>query len=328
MNSASIDFSDPTSEALPVVSMAAWTNGDDAARAAIVKTIGDALCDIGFFAVTDHGIDRAVIDRAYAVAEAFFELPSAVKAQYAIAGGRGQRGFTAFGMEHAKGNDAPDLKEFWHVGREFHPDHAAYRSLNPNVWPTEITAFRDAMLALYDALGKLAGELLVATSLYLQESPAFLSQLAFEGDTILRLIHYPPVASDAHPSAIRAAAHEDINLLTILCEATSGGLELLQHDGRWRAIHAQHGHLIVDAGDMLQHVSNGLLKSTTHRVVNPNNSRDRRFSMPYFVHPRPDADLTPRPGAIARTGGEARYPAMSGGQFLQQRLAEIGLGTV
>jgi isopenicillin N synthase-like dioxygenase len=157
------------------------------------------------------------------------------------------------------------------------------------------------------------------------ESPDFLTGLADSGDTVLRVIHYPPVPADRHPASVRAAAHEDINLITLLCEATAGGLELLQRDGSWRPVHALQGQIVVDAGDMLQHLSNGWFKATTHRVVNPDDSRDQRFSMPFFVHPRGDADLTPRPGCIARTGGQPRFANRTAGQYLAQRLAEIGL---
>lgn len=313
-------------QTIPVVSLDAWARGTEQDRAEIIQTIGDALVDLGFFAVEDHGVDQAIIDRAYQMTDALFALPPESKERYNIAGGRGQRGFTSYGMEHAKDHDAPDLKEFWHVGRELAPEDPDYPTLRENVWPTEIAEFKSTMLQLYGALDRLGTTLLSAASVYVGEDPGFLPSLAHNGDTILRLIHYPPIPEDAHPSAIRAAAHEDINLITILCEATAGGLELLQRDGKWRPIHALHGQLVVDSGDMIQHVTNGLLRSTTHRVVNPDNSRDRRFSMPFFVHPRSDADLTPRQSCLGRTGGAARYEALTAGQFLQRRLEEIGLG--
>ena len=315
-------------QTIPVVSLDAWARGTDQDRDAIVETIGDALVDLGFFAVEDHGVDQSLIDRAYEMTHALFALPPDAKERYNIAGGRGQRGFTSYGMEHAKDSEAPDLKEFWHVGRELDPADPEYPTLRTNVWPTEIAEFKSTMLQLYGALDRLGNTLLQAASIYVGEAPDFLPNIARNGDTILRLIHYPPVPEDAHPSSIRAAAHEDINLITILCEATAGGLELLQRDGKWRPIHALHGQLVVDSGDMIQHVTNGLLRSTTHRVVNPNNSRERRFSMPFFVHPRSDADLTPRASCMARTGGEPRYEALTAGQFLQRRLEEIGLGGV
>ena len=313
------------SQTIPVVDMAAWHRGSAAEREAIIQTIGDALADIGFFAVENHGVDSALITKAYDTARRFFELPEATKERWFIPGGAGQRGYTGYGREHAKDTAAPDLKEFWHVGREFAPGDPNYVGMRGNVWPDAPNDFRSTLLELYGALDTLGQSLLEAASIYLGEDPQFLPTTAQHGDTILRLIHYPPVPADRHPASVRAAAHEDINLITILCEATSGGLELLQRDGSWRPIHALGGQLIVDSGGMLQHLTNGLLKSTTHRVVNPDNSRERRFSMPYFVHPRGDVDLTPRPSCFARTGGTARFEPLTARQYLLRRLEEIGL---
>ncbi len=315
------------SQTIPVIDMGAWEHGTANDRAHIVQTIGDALVDLGFFAIENHGVDRAVIDRAYEVTGEFFALPGAEKLRWAIPDGAGQRGYTGFGREHAKDSQAPDLNEFWHVGRQFEPGDSAFAGMRLNVWPEGPDSFRPALLRLYGALDQLAARLLEATSIYIDEPPTYLPSTADRGDTILRLIHYPPVPADRHPASVRAAAHEDINLITILCEATSGGLELLQHDGSWRPIHALGGQLIVDSGDMIQHLTNGLLRSTTHRVVNPDNSRERRYSLPFFVHPRADVDLTPRATCVRRTGGRERYRALTAGQFLRQRLQEIGLAT-
>jgi isopenicillin N synthase-like dioxygenase len=149
--------------------------------------------------------------------------------------------------------------------------------------------------------------------------------MARDGNTLLRIIHYPPVPEDAPAAAVRAAAHEDINLITLLCEATAGGLELLTREGTWLPIQAQPGQIIVDSGDMIQNLTNGLLRSTTHRVTNPGNNRERRFSMPFFVHPRSEVDLSPLPGCLAHTGGQPQYPSLSAGEYLLQRLREIGL---
>jgi isopenicillin N synthase-like dioxygenase len=151
--------------------------------------------------------------------------------------------------------------------------------------------------------------------------------MARDGNTILRIIHYPPVPEGADPASMRSAPHEDINLITLLCEATAEGLELLTREGDWLPIRALPGQIIVDAGDMLQNLTNGVLKSTTHRVVNPPDARERRFSMPFFVHPRSEVSLAPLPGCIARSGGEQRYPDITAGDYLHQRLKEIGLAT-
>ena len=294
-------------------------SGDDA----FVRALGDALSDLGFFALVNHGIEQRLIDTAYGAAEAFFALPDSTKMQYAIANLKGQRGFTQFGKEHAKDSAAPDLKEFWHLGRERPTAHPV--SYPDNLWPREVPQFQPVMSTLFDQLETCASQLMQACALYLQQRKGFFSTQVAEGQTILRIIHYPPLPADATPASLRAAPHEDINLITLLCEATTPGLELRQPSGDWMPIQTTPGQIIVDTGDMLQSLSNGLLKSTTHRVVNPTSSRDRRFSMPFFVHPRPDFDLTPLTSCIEKTGGTQRFPAQTAGEYLQQRLEEIGL---
>ncbi|XGV99461.1 MAG: isopenicillin N synthase family dioxygenase [Leptolyngbya sp. BL-A-14] len=293
-------------------------------RQAFIHELGRALEGIGFFAVTHHGVDADLIQAAYAATEAFFTLPEVVKLRYEDPALHGQRGFTRFGREHAKDHPVPDLKEFWHVGRDLPPDHPLATKYPANVSPIEVPQFATVMNQLYAQLEACAMELLKACALYLGEPETLLSDMMRDSDTILRVIHYPPIAPDVHPASLRAAAHEDINLITLLCEATDDGLELLQRDGTWRSIRALPGQIIVDSGDMLQQLTNGLLKSTTHRVVNPVNARDRRFSMPFFAHPRPEVDLTPLPSCIAKTG-QKPFPNITAGAYLQQRLREIGL---
>lgn len=285
-------------------------------RSTFVAQMGTALETIGFFALVNHGVEAQLISQAYAACQAFFALPEANKLAYVDPQLKGQRGFTRFGQEHAKDHPVPDLKEFWHVGRE---------AARPNLQPAEVPLFHPVMLALYEQLETCAAHLLAACGRYLSEPPDRLPEMARSSDTILRIIHYPPIPADAAPTSLRAAAHEDINLLTLLCEATADGLELWQRDGSWLAIPALPGQIIVDSGDMLQHLTNGWLKSTTHRVTNPHNERDRRFSMPFFVHPRAEVDLTPLPSCVAKTGGVAKFPPLTASAYLQQRLREIGL---
>ena len=280
---------------------------------AFVQAFGQALSELGFFALVNHGVEKRIIDAAYGAAEAFFALPEDTKTQYDLAELRGQRGFTCFGKEHAKNSSAPDLKEFWHVGRL------------ENVWPREVPQFEPVMTTLFQQLETCASHLMEACAQYLQQPSSFFSTQVAEGSTILRVIHYPPIPTNATPASQRSAPHEDINLITLLCEATTPGLEILKPDGEWLPIHTGPGQIIVDTGDMLQALSNGLLRSTTHRVVNPNNSRDRRFSMPFFVHPRPEFDLTPLPKCIERTTGTAQFPSQTATHYLHQRLKEIGL---
>ncbi len=314
-----------SAQTIPVVSLRDFQHGSPAARDAFVGTLGDALQGIGFFALADHGVDAGLIQRAYDISQRLFDLPLTTRQGYEDPRVNGQRGYISFGREHAKDSEAPDMKEFWHVGRE--PDADPRSLLVPfqNLWPSELPEFKPLMLQLFAQLDACADTLLHAASLYLGENPCLLPDMARYGDTILRIIHYPPVPQDRHPQAVRAAAHEDINLLTLLCEATAGGLELLQRDGSWRPIHALQGQIVVDSGDMLQQLSNGLFKSTTHRVTNPNDSRERRFSMPLFVHPRAEVDLSPLPRCVQRTGGIERFPHLTAGEYLAQRLREIGL---
>ena len=313
-----------TAQTIPVLDLKDFNSSDgNGTRDDFVAALGDALADLGFFALVNHGVEQRLIDRAYGVAEAFFALSESTKMQYAIAQMKGQRGFTQFGKEHAKDSAAPDLKEFWHLGRERHTAHPV--SYPENLWPKEVPQFRPTMTALFDQLETCASQLMQACALYLQQPKNFFSTQVAEGQTILRIIHYPPVSADAIPASQRAAPHEDINLITLLCEATTPGLELLQPNGEWLPIHTTPGQIIVDTGDMLQSLSNGLLKSTTHRVVNPTSSRDRRFSMPFFVHPRPDFDLTPLPSCVEKTDGSQMFPVQTAEEYLQQRLKEIGL---
>ena len=312
-------------QTIPVVDLDAFTSGDRPARDRFVKELGDALVDTGFFALVHHGVDHALVKRAYEIAERFFLLPEATKRRYEDPAVKGQRGYSSFGREHAKDHPAPDLKEFWHVGRDLPVGHRLERAYPRNVWVEELPEFRPTFQELYRQLDACGAKLLEACALYVGEPEGRMRDMAEDGDTILRVLHYPPVPEDAHPQSIRAAAHEDINLITLLCESTAAGLELLQRDGTWRPIHSLAGQIIVDAGDMLQWLSNGLFKSTTHRVVNPGNSRERRFSMPFFVHPRHEVPLDPLPSCIARTGGKAAFGPITAGAYLEQRLREIGL---
>jgi isopenicillin N synthase-like dioxygenase len=314
-----------SAQTIPVVDLEAWLAGG-ASRDQFVRELGAALADTGFFAVKNHGVPDDLAKQCYATARTLFHLPTETKSAYHFAAKHGQRGYTGFGREHAKDSRAPDLKEFWQIGRpDVGADHPVHAVFGPNVWPREVPEFAGAFTELYRLLDDLGGVLLEAAALHIGEPANRFSQMAHESDTIVRVLYYPPVAPDAPPGAVRSAAHEDINLITLLSGATAEGLELLERDGTWRAVHTGFDTIVVDAGDMLQNVTNGLYKSTTHRVVNPPDSRSERFSLPCFVHARREVDLTPLPSCVARTGGVAKYPGVTAGEYLAQRLREIGL---
>jgi len=309
---------------IPLLDLRDFQAGDER-QARFVRATGDALSRVGFLTLVHHGIEPGLIREAYRLVERFFTLPEAVKRRYEVPGLKGQRGFTSFGREHARNSTSADLKEFWHVGRQVEPGRAAAVGYPVNVWPAEVSGFRETLSELYARLDGCAQTLLRATSLYLGEPPERLAEMAVEGNSILRLIHYPPVEEERDPSALRAAPHEDINLITLLCESTGSGLEIQTREGEWLPVSAGEGEIVVDAGDMLQNVTNGVLRSTTHRVVNPESSRERRLSMPFFVHPRPEVSLSPLESCV-RLVGERHHPDLTAGEYLEQRLREIGLG--
>jgi len=305
-------------QTIPTLSLYNFRCGDPVVQTQFVKQMGDALVDLGFFALVDHGVDPDLSREAYECCQAFFALPSGAKMRYSNPDLKGQRGYTCFGKEHAKDHPYPDLKEFWHIGRE--PSSSPH-----NLWPTEVPRFQPVFRELYRQLDHCASDLLQACALYVKESQNLFADMAAGGNSVLRVIHYPPIPLTAHPASVRAAAHEDINFITLLSEATAPGLELRQRDGTWLPIHALPGQIIVDTGDMLQHLTNGLFRSTTHRVVNPDNDREQRFSMPFFIHPRSEVNLTPLPSCVAQTGGIPRFAALTAEEFLEKRLREIGL---
>ena len=291
----------------------------DADFAAFSRGLAASFERHGFAVVADHALDEAVVAAAMADAKVFFALPEAVKRAYLIAGLAGQRGYTAFGVETAKGANHHDLKEFWHVGRE------GAAGLPANVWPREIAGFRDHTLALFGALEALGLRILRAIAPHLGLEADYFEDATRNGNSILRLLHYPPAAFDG-PN-IRAGAHEDINAITLLLGAEEAGLEILERSGEWLPIHPPVGAVVVNIGDMLARLTNDVLPSTTHRVVNPAPERRglARYSTPFFLHFRPDFMIDTLPTCVSA----ARPPRYSGpitaAEFLAERLREIKL---
>jgi isopenicillin N synthase-like dioxygenase len=310
---------------IPVVDYADYLSQDENRKHEFIQAVGDSLKDIGFFALKNHGIPLTAIDDAYKQGDEFFSLSDEVKRSYLQPKIAHQRGYTAFGVEHAKNNPAPDLKEFWQTGRSY-PTSGKTPTYVPNVWPDQhVPEFKAVIDGLYTQMESLSANLLQSCSLYLDKPSDWLGSMAEDGNTIMRIIHYPPLGDDVPKGAVRSAAHEDINFITLLVTATADGLEVMDHDGSWIQVEGDASHIIVDSGDMLQNLTNGLFKSTTHRVVNPQNSGERRFSMPMFVHPRNEIDLTPRQEFVEMTGRKVNYQAITAGDYLHQRLVEIGL---
>ena len=315
---------------VPELSVHAFTDGAKSDRQSFIDDLWTGFTAFGFIILKDHGVDRDLLARAYELSAEFFALPEDEK-MAAYAGPDGQRGYTPFGREHAKTADVGDLKEFWHVGREVDAGSLLADLYAPNQWPARPAAFRDAFLDLFNRLEEAGFVMLDALEPSLDLAPGYFRGLAENGNSILRLLHYPPVPADADPRAVRAAAHEDINLITILVAANGAGLELLNRDGAWLPVETSPDNLIVDAGDMLARITNDVIPATTHRVVNPEGPNVSRYSMPFFMHPRPDALLDcvdscrdERFGAGTDHPG-AKYPPITADAFLKQRLAEIGL---
>ncbi|MEM9071484.1 MAG: 2-oxoglutarate and iron-dependent oxygenase domain-containing protein [Myxococcota bacterium] len=297
---------------------------DPAKRPHFITALGDALRDLGFVAVEGYDIDSALFDETYAAFRDFFALPDDIKRTYEHPETGRRRGYTSFGIEHAKDNANPDLKEFFHVGRELPEGDPDRARLPINVWPTEVATLKSRSMELYDALDRVAFQLLEAFSVYLGETPDLLPSMAKKGNTIQRIIHYPVCDGFDEPGTMRAAQHEDINLMTLLPPAEESGLELLTRDGKWMPIEAIPGQIIVDTGDMMKRITNDEIPATTHRVVNPKGDPRPRYSMPFFVHPHLDVMLEVLESCIA-PGGAAKYPPINNETFLLQRLQEIGV---
>jgi isopenicillin N synthase-like dioxygenase len=295
-------------------------------RTEFSQRIGESFRTFGFAMVRDHGIDQALIDRAWALTVQFFALPDDVKRAYFIAGQGGARGYTPFRTEVAKGATEKDLKEFWHIGRDLPAGSPLAASMPPNVWPDEIEGFRETFTELYAQFDKAGAEILSAIAVYLGVDARWFDPAIEDGNSVLRLLHYPPVSQGAG-GAIRAGAHEDINLITLLLGAQEAGLELLGKNGEWLSVAPPEGAVVINIGDMLQRLTNHVLPSTTHRVRNPEGDRaaHSRYSMPFFLHLRSDFPFKTLEQCITDENPD-RYPvSITADDYLQGRLREIGL---
>lgn len=312
---------------IPSLDLADFTAGSPAQKQHFVRQLGEAYQQIGFVALRNHGYPDDRRDRLYEAVKAFFALPEQIKQRYEMPGLQGQRGYTGKLKEHAKDNDVPDLKEFYHVGQPIDANDPVLAQYPANVWPEEVPAFEEQATFAFVHLERTGLTMLRAIALYLNLPEDYFEDKASKGNSILRPIHYFPLDPNRVPEgAVRAAEHGDINLITLLMGASAEGLQVQRRDGEWIPVTALPAQIIVNVGDMLDRLTNHYLKSTIHRVVNPPREElDKpRYSIPFFMHPRSDMDLSCLPSCITAENPK-RYEDITAGAFLQQRLAEIGL---
>ncbi|MEO7802726.1 MAG: 2-oxoglutarate and iron-dependent oxygenase domain-containing protein [Ginsengibacter sp.] len=310
---------------IPVVDLDNFLSGDPDKKKAFVQNLGKAFEEVGFVSVKNHGISNDLIEELYKNVQDFFSLPLVEKQKYEIPELAGQRGYTSFGKEHAKGSDAPDLKEFFQYGQIVPANHRLKNEYPDNIDVTQVETFNVTFYKAYRAFENSGKALLQAIALYLALPQNYFDDNVEEGNSIVRAIHYPPITYEPK-SAIRAEQHEDINLITLLVGASAGGLEILNRNNEWVAVTSLPDQIVVNVGDMLQRLTNNQLKSTTHRVVNP--PRDlwhtSRFSIPFFLHPKSAMSLNCLTQCI-NNDHPKHYDDIAAGDYLDERLREIGL---
>ncbi len=310
---------------IPTVNLADFLSGDPEKKHKFVQELGKAYQEVGFVAVQNHGINQQLVDDFYKAVERFFALPDDVKKQYEVPGLAGQRGFTSFGKEHAKNSSAGDLKEFWQIGQTIEDGEIVADNYPENVKVNEIADFNELGYQLYRGFEKSGRALLQSLALFLGLDENYFDAKIHNGNSILRAIYYPPIIYEP-ASAIRAEQHEDINLITLLVGASADGLEVMDTAGNWVAVKTAPTEIVVNVGDMLQRLTNNVLHSTTHRVVNPPKEKwhTPRFSIPFFLHPKSEMDLSCLQDCISSNNPSA-YEPITAGEYLDERLREIGL---
>lgn len=310
---------------IPSVNLADFTSHDLRRKRKFVNEIGSAFEDIGFVSLSNHFLDDELVKKLYTEVKAFFNLPEDVKKKYEREDIGGQRGYNSFGKEHAKDKKEGDLKEFWHFGQEPDADANLTEEYPPNIEVEEVPEFYEAGMQAYKMLEKTGIYVLRALALHLGVHEYHFDHWASNGNSILRPIHYPPIKTEPK-GAVRAGAHGDINLITLLMGASTGGLQVQRKDGEWIDAIPNENELVINVGDMLERHTNGKLKSTIHRVINPPKEEwDKpRYSIPFFLHPRSNMDLDCLDECIDKDHPK-QYEDITAGAFLYQRLVEIGL---
>ena len=310
---------------IPSVDLADFTEGNKETKAAFVKELGKAFEEIGFVAVKNHGLSDALCAELYAQVKGFFTLSKEEKEAYEIEGLAGQRGYVSFGKEHAKNKNEGDLKEFWHFGQTVEDNDPIKEEYPDNVQVNELPKFNAVGREVYQKLETTGREMLRAIALHLNLDENYFDAKIHNGNSILRPIHYPPITHEPK-DAVRAAEHEDINLITLLMGASADGLQVLNKSGEWISVTALPDQIVVNVGDMLQRLTNNKLKSTTHRVVNPPREKwgTSRYSIPFFLHPRSEVSLNCLPSCISESNPK-NFSDITAGEYLEQRIIELGL---
>jgi isopenicillin N synthase-like dioxygenase len=310
---------------IPLVDLSQFISGNNDQKSQFVRELGQAFEEVGFVSVENHGISSPLISDLYNTVEHFFNLPVEAKLKYEIPGLAGQRGYTSFGKEHAKGSNAADLKEFFQYGQTIEAGQSSDEEYVSNVMVDEVPNFNTLFLEAYRAFELSGSFLLRAIALHLGLQENYFDGQIHLGNSILRAIHYPPILEEPK-SSIRAEQHEDINLITLLVGASADGLEILSKENQWLPVKAGEGQIVVNVGDMLQRLTNNKLSSTTHRVVNPPREKwsSSRYSIPFFLHPQSSMSLACLESCITVEHPKA-YEDYTAGQYLDERLREIGL---
>ena len=314
-----------TPKGIPSVDLSDFLSGDQSKKEQFVAELGKAYEEIGFVAVRNHGVPNELIQNIYEKNASFFALAEETKKKYELKELAGQRGYTSFGKEHAKGMTAGDLKEFWHFGQFVEDDLERKAQYPDNIDVTEVPSYLETGKLMYQTLENTGIEMLRAIALYLNLDENYFDQWVHNGNSILRPIHYPPVQT-LKTDAVRAGEHEDINLITLLVGASADGLQVLNKKGEWKSVTAIEDHIVVNVGDMLQRLTNNKLRSTTHRVINPaqENMGTSRYSVPFFLHPVSEMPLNCLPETIDENHPK-QYDNITAGEYLTERLIEIGL---
>ena len=310
---------------IPSVDLADFTEGNKETKAAFVKELGKAYEEIGFVAVKNHGLSDALCAELYTQVKGFFTLSKEEKEAYEIEGLAGQRGYVSFGKEHAKNKNEGDLKEFWHFGQTVEDNDPIKEEYPDNIQVNELPKFNTVGKEVYQKLEATGREMLRAIALHLNLDENYFDAKIHNGNSILRPIHYPPITHEPK-DAVRAAEHEDINLITLLMGASADGLQVLNKSGEWISVTALPDQIVVNVGDMLQRLTNNKLKSTTHRVVNPPREKwgTSRYSIPFFLHPRSEVSLNCLPSCISESNPK-NFSDITAGEYLEQRIIELGL---